>query len=133
MLSGCPHPLGPPPTRSWCLGGGGVEVPCHRHPWLLAQPWASLCSHPRGLQSPSVGQMSRVGRCPALRALSARGSTREAAGPLEPGLCWDFFVQKWQKHLSLAYENQELTGIDLKSWTAVCWVPCWQDGCALLS
>lgn len=56
--------------------------------------------------------MSRVGLCPALRALSARGSTREAAGPSEPGLCRDFFVEKWQKHLSLAYENQELTGID---------------------
>ena len=103
---------GSPPTRSWCLGGGGVEVPCRRHPSLLAQPRASQWSHPRGLQSLSVGQMSRVGHCPALRALSARGSTREAAGPSEPGLCRDFFVQKWQKHLSLAYENQELTGID---------------------
>ena len=27
---------GPPPTMSWCLGGGGGEVPCRRHPSLLA-------------------------------------------------------------------------------------------------
>ena len=45
----------------------------------------SQCSHPRGLQGPSVGQMSHVGRCPALWALNAYRSTREAAGAFKAG------------------------------------------------
>ena len=94
-------------SRGW-RGRGALSSP----PQSSGLAPVSQCSHPRGLRGPSVGQMSHVGRCPALWARNAHRSAREAAGASKPGLCQGFFVLKWQKHLSLAEENQEPTGID---------------------
>ena len=107
LLSGCPRSLGPLNqvlvSGGW-QGRGAQSSPPQSAGSAPDQPVSS----PPGFAAPPVGQMSHAGRCPALWALSAHGSTREAAGAVragflsEPGFCQGFFVHKWQKPLSLA-------------------------------